>query len=285
MYLKHNTTIIMASIQFEFAFSGIEIANHTFLPDSTLHDVYTYIFNHPKIQHDHLVQVQLFDNHDLKKPVSLCLKLPTTISVLRITNPRAPELRAQLQKEPTLLLEHTKDVDTTKLLLQLKADPNMKDKDGDTPLHWASEFGQMDMARLLLQFKADPNIKGNYGSTPLQWASSNGQVEMARLLLQSNADPNVKNRDGYTPLQYASMFGYVDMTRLLLQSNVDPNTKDNHGETPLHLASSAGKVDTARLLLQAKANPNTKDNYGDTPLRVSSTLEIKQLLESNMQIE
>ena len=186
----------MASIQFEFAFSGIEIANHTFLPDSTLHDVYTYIFNHPKIQHDHLVQVQLFDNHDLKKPVSLCLKLPTTISVLRITNPRAPELRAQLQKEPTLLLEHTKDVDTTKLLLQLKADPNTKNKDGLTPLHRASYCGYVETARLLLQFKADPNTKNKYGETPLIEASIYGQVDMARLLLHFNADPNAKNKDG-----------------------------------------------------------------------------------------
>ena len=209
----------MASIQFEFAFSGIEIANHTFLPNPTFQDVHTYISNHPKIQHDHLVQVQLFDNHDLKKPLSLCSKMPTTISVLRITNPRAPELRAQLQKEPTLLLKHTKDVDTTKLLLQLNA---------------------------------DPNTKGKYGSTPLHWASCYEYVETARLLLQSNADPNSKDKDGYTPLHEASINGHVDMARLLLQFKADPNTKDKNGITPLGRAF----------------NP-----------------EIKQLLESIMQVE
>ena len=209
----------MVSIQFEFAFSGIEIANHTFLPNSTFQDVHTYISNHPKIQHDQLVQVQLFDNHELKKPVSSCSKLPTTISVLRITHPRAPEFRAQLQKDPTLLLKYTKDVDTTKLLLQLNADPNTKNKNGSTPLHYTSIHGEVDTARLLLQF---------------------------------NADPNAKNKGGYTPL---------------------------------YIASTNGKVDTARLLLQAKADPNKKTNAGNTPLRLASTLEIKQLLESNMQIE
>ena len=184
MYLKPNTTIIMASIQFEFALSGIVIANHTFLPNSTFQDVHTYISNHPKIQHDHLVQVHLFDNHDLKKPLSSCSKLAktATISVLRITNPRAPELRAQLQKDPTLLLKYTKDVDTTKLLLQLNADPNTKNKYGSTPLHWASLCGYVDMARLLLQFNADPNTKNKNGDTPLHWASNHETKQ----LLESN---------------------------------------------------------------------------------------------------
>jgi len=239
-------------IQFEFAFSGIEIANHTFLPDSTFQDVHTYIFNHPKIQHNQLVQVQLFDNHDLKKPLSSCSKLPTTISVLRITNPRAPELRAQLQKDPTLLLKHIMDVDTTKLLLQLKADPNTKDKDANIPLHWASSNGHMDAARLLLQANADPNTKDKYGTTSIHWACRFGRVDTARLLLQSNADPNTKDKHGNTPLIEASIYGRVDTARLLLQSNADPNTKNNSGKTPLHLTS----------------NP-----------------EIKQLLESSMQIE
>ena len=194
----------MVSIRFEFAFSGIEIGNHTFLPNSTFQDVHTHIFNHPKIQHDQLVQVQLFDNHDLKKPLSLCSKLPTTISVLRITNPRAPELRAQLQKDPTLLLKHTKDVDTTKLLLQLKADPNTKDKNGYTPLHLASRVGRVDTARLLLQFKADTTTKDRYGYLPLHWASRCGKVDIARLLLQFKVDPNTKNKNGETPLHWAS---------------------------------------------------------------------------------
>jgi len=242
----------MASIQFEFAFSGILIANHTFLPDSTFQDVHTYIFNHPKIQHDHLVQVQLFDNHDLKKPLSLCSKMPTTISVLRITNPRAPELRAQLQKEPTLLLKHTKDVDTTKLLLQLNANPNTKNEDGRTPLHIASSYGYVDTARLLLQ---------------------------------SNADPNTKDKDGDTPLHWSSIHGQVDIVRLLLQSKANSNTKDNYGETPLHIASKHGRVDTVRLLLQSNADPNTKNKDGITPLGLTSNPEMKQLLESSMQIK
>jgi len=248
----------MVSIQFEFAFSGIEIANHTFLPGSTFQDVHTYIFNHPKIQHDHLAQVQLFDNHDLKKPLSSCSKLAktTTISVLRITNPRAPEFRAQLQKDPTLLLKHTKDVDTTKLLLQLKADPNAKNKDGrNTPLHLASRRGQVDVARLLLQSNADPNKKTNAGNIPLHWASIYGRMEMVRLLLQSNADPNTKNNTGNTPLHWAFSAGKVDTARLLLQFKADINAKNMFRNTPLHEASTNDHVDMARLLLQAKADP------------------------------
>jgi ankyrin repeat protein len=273
------------SVQFEFAFSGIGIANHTFLPNSTFQDVHTYICNHPKIQHEQLVQVQLFDNHDLKKPLSSCSKLPTIISVLRITHPRAPGLRAQLKKDPTLLLKHTDDVDTTKLLLQLNADPNTKGDDGTTPLHDASRRGQMDVARLLLQVKVDPNTKNNNGFTPLHDASIYGHMDTVRLLLQANADPNTKDKVGYTPFHDASIHGKVDTARLLLQANADPNTKNKNGSTPLHLASIYGYVDTVRLLLQSNADPNTKNNAGRTPLYFASTHEIKQLLESIMQPE
>ena len=34
-------------------------------------------------------------------------------------------------------------------------------QDGDTPLMWASEFGQRDCVELLLSHDADPNLQNN----------------------------------------------------------------------------------------------------------------------------
>ena len=46
----------------------------------------------------------------------------------------------------------------TKLLLKYRADPNIQQADGDTPLHTAVFKSDITMVELLVKFKADPNI-------------------------------------------------------------------------------------------------------------------------------
>ena len=43
-------------------------------------------------------------------------------------------------------------------MLEEGADPNAKDKDGNTPLHKAADEGRFDVVKLLLERGADPNI-------------------------------------------------------------------------------------------------------------------------------
>ena len=54
-----------------------------------------------------------------------------------------------------------------KLLLDAGADINQRDKDGDTPLHWASGMFHTEAVRLLLAAGADSTARNKNGSTPL----------------------------------------------------------------------------------------------------------------------
>ena len=91
------------------------------------------------------------------------------------------------------------------LVEECKADPNIKDNDGWTPLHYASYNGHLDIVKYLVEKgKADPIIENKYGSTPLIVATINGHPDIVKYLVEEcKVDPNIKNDDGETPLKLA----------------------------------------------------------------------------------
>ena len=93
-----------------------------------------------------------------------------------------------------------------------------------TPLHdvlyWLytpSEENVVEIVRRLLEHGADPNIRRRNGSTPLHQASSHGSLEVVRLLLSYGASIDEKDERGMTPLQVASSGGHDELVKLLLE--------------------------------------------------------------------
>lgn len=80
-----------------------------------------------------------------------------------------------------------------RLLLGFGADPNIHDNNGMTPLHFASEAGNLEVVRLFLRagITSDVpygNIPDDHGETPLDLAIRNGNPEVVSLLIQAGAD-------------------------------------------------------------------------------------------------
>jgi ankyrin repeat protein len=143
-----------------------------------------------------------------------------------------------------------------------------------TPLHQASYFGHVEIARLLLKHGADVTAMATYGSTPLHYATSWGRMEVVRVLLEHGADVAAQTIDGWTPLLQVSRDGHAELARILLERGADPKVEDKDGWSPLHYASKKGHVKTALVLLEggADATPtqtNLKDE-GKTPLHSAS---------------
>ncbi|MHB9147950.1 MAG: ankyrin repeat domain-containing protein [Candidatus Amoebophilus sp.] len=71
-------------------------------------------------------------------------------------------------------------------------------------LHWAIKRGDVEIARVLLAKRANVNIQDQDGETPLHWAVDNLQLDFVKLLMENGADPNAKNNKGITPIRIAS---------------------------------------------------------------------------------
>ena len=82
------------------------------------------------------------------------------------------------------------EVEATKLLLDNKAEVNIKDFIGLTALHQAIYKGHIEVARLLLKHGADPDKKDNYyQASPLFVAELLGKKRIKKLLLKHGASP------------------------------------------------------------------------------------------------
>ncbi|KAJ4956439.1 hypothetical protein NE237_013222 [Protea cynaroides] len=76
---------------------------------------------------------------------------------------------------------------------------NLKDSEGQSPLHWAVDRGHLNIVELLVSKNADVNAKDNEGQTPLHYAAVCGREAIAEYLVKHNASIDVKDNDGYTP--------------------------------------------------------------------------------------
>ena len=157
------------------------------------------------------------------------------------------------------------------LLLKMgKSDVNSKDRNGRTPLSWASENGHSTVVELLLETdKVNVDSADRSSRTPLSWAAGNGREAVVKLLFDTGkADVDVKERYGRTPLSWAAGNGHEAVVKLLLEmGKAHVNSKDRSGRTPLSWATENGHGAVVKLLLEVgRADVDLKDRSGRTPL-------------------
>lgn len=72
-----------------------------------------------------------------------------------------------------------------------------------------------DLVQALLGKKADPNIADANGTTPLIWAVKTGNEELVRLLLENNAIRDQPDHMGIRPFEYAVQTQKTNIINLL----------------------------------------------------------------------
>ena len=170
------------------------------------------------------------------------------------------------------------------LLLQKKADPNVSDCKGATPLMCAAQSGNIEASKLLLMHGASVKMKDHDGLTALHYAAKYNHPEIVELLVAHGASCQEKHSCGSTPLHLAAGFGAVQCVKNLLMCSSVPivNIQGGGKQTPLHFAVHNHHLECAKVLLEGGADPNAQSTWG-TPLQMAITNndpEMEQLIQS-----
>jgi len=156
---------------------------------------------------------------------------------------------------------------------------------GNTFLHYAATFGNIEAVHMLLSCGANAAIANVNGVIPLYRAAEDNYLDVARLLLpkmHSTGACDVPTRYGATSLHAAVKKDYIDFARLLIRHGAGLDVQDNAGETPLHAAASRGQKDMVELLLKGGARVRIKNRNGIRPSGDAGAMghtELERILE------
>ena len=212
----------------------------------------------------HFVDVPCYiDNDVLKKATEISFEealQQEDAGVLQILAPRAlarsvnaPNLKLfevfQLSEDHPEFLH----VDVVKALAPLIENPNAPDKDGITPIHHASYWGQLDVIKFLALLTETPNAPANFGVTPIHIAATEGHLDVIRFLVPLTKNPNVpgdyhQHGGGLTSIHFAARKGHLAVIRFLAPLTDSPNAPDKNGRTPIDYAIEEGYDEIAQFL-------------------------------------
>jgi serine/threonine-protein phosphatase 6 regulatory ankyrin repeat subunit A len=157
------------------------------------------------------------------------------------------------------------------LLSTYGADPNIRDRWGNLPLHIAAEQGISLLIHPLVEAGNDLNEQNSSGSTALIEASNGSHEQAVQALLDLGADTTICSKEyQWNPLHVASFIGSKAVVDMLLQETPESMTPDVFGNTTLHIAALKNHFEVVRLLLESGADVTVKNNREETPLHYAS---------------
>lgn len=145
--------------------------------------------------------------------------------------------------------------ETAILLLENKADPNVRDDGGNTPLFYAVAYHNIQSITSLLGHKANPNIQNHVGKTALHSSAKLEGKKSVKLLLENKADPNIPDDYGETPIFYARN---PKIFTLFLEHNADIDFKNKEEHSIRYLLEEPSLFEYNSHLRDALNDYSTK---------------------------
>ena len=178
-------------------------------------------------------------------------------------------------------------------MLLLGSDPNIKDSNGWTALHYAAQNGDFESVQILIDKKADINAFSNNGRTPLHLAAKMNRKNIVRYLLDKILEKykgdsqkyiNTKDEHGCTPIHLAAKEGNKECLEILLSKGADLYVTDICGWNILHYASFHAKKDTIRFICKYDADydilQNSKNTQNKLPIEILSDYNLREYFMS-----
>lgn len=181
------------------------------------------------------------------------------------------------QNEPLEEATAFGDVNNVILLLEFGGDPNYRDRDGWSAIHWAAEEGHPEIVALLLDRGANVNAVSSYGTSPLHCAANGGVVSIVKMLLENGADPLKSTCHGWTALHHAAFMGHSEVVQFLLEDvrvRSSASQQDNHGWSVLHLAVHNRDLATIEVLMDSSLITEPRALFDESGLTAEEWLDL-----------
>ncbi|WIA41974.1 hypothetical protein OEZ86_009277 [Tetradesmus obliquus] len=143
-------------------------------------------------------------------------------------------------------------------LIARGAEPQVRDKQGLVPAHYAAAHGHLDLLQYLATKGADLEAEDPQGRMPLHHAVVSGSIEVLRFLIQRSTWLDAADGADDTALHLAARRGWAPGIKLLLAGAASPNIPNKRGLSALGEAVAGGHTAAAEVLLQAGADTNCR---------------------------
>merc|ERR1719510_793004 len=172
-----------------------------------------------------------------------------------------------------------------------------KNKDGNTPLHLASENNHIEVVKFLMENGARVESRNKVNDLAVHKAATKGKLEVVKYFASIDDKAGLLNCQGnkqhQSPLHKATLSGHSKVVEILTSKySVKINIKDKSGNTPLHIACEKGYREIVKILIDQKADITIKNINGNLPLHLACKFNsynhrilIEDLMKKNRELK
>ena len=153
-------------------------------------------------------------------------------------------------------------------LISKGANIEVKDKNGDSLIHFATIGGFLSIVQYLIEKQnINKEIKGKGGKTPLHYACEKGHLPIIEYLVSKGVNIEARDKKEKTPVHYACQGGHLQIVEYLMSKYVNIGAITKTGNHVIHYASMGGLVPIIHYLItQLNVNKDLQGNNKKTPL-------------------
>jgi ankyrin repeat protein len=164
---------------------------------------------------------------------------------------------------------------------------NAKDNSGDSVIHYAATFRNLDLIKKIVAKGVDIDCKNNFGKTALIIVCDNQSsidkeetLALARELVALKANINAQDNELNSPLIRAAVGDNAELVKFLLSEGANPRLKNSSGYSAFrHSLEKANKDMAISLILSLNNSQEIEANYSQSLIESTAYPEIKPTLD------